>query len=363
MCAPKWLATALVTLLVAGTCRASLADDALFADSDDYLNHPHAASLWENWSDKGNLFFSEPPGPLAFTADYRVQAMFNSQTSYQFGTPPMPGQYAPLSKLDWSTNATWHGIRFGLEKEDSAAYFQWMTPFGRSVNGEMEDFDWSAPNTDPASLSRSPERWTDGQMLDFAYQFRIMQRPVGMPFDVWPIVGLRWERFDMLAHEGEQIINDGTLGPDLPPVGYRWPGIEGTFKQEYAMAYFGAQFRGRLETSMLPPIVFTLQGDWGYTYANNVDHHISGYEDVGIHRYTMDYTHGDALHFSLTAESMFCRDRFSIGVQAEYLQIETTGSHHMIAYGDTTPIDMTWTNGVSVSSYQTAITVFFRLRI
>jgi hypothetical protein len=361
---PRWLATAAWVLMVAaGTCRACLADDELFANSDTYLDHPNADSLWEGWADKGNLFFSEPPGPLAFSFDYRVQAMFNSFTSYQFGTPPMPGQYAPLSKLDWCLNTTWHGLRLGLDKEDSAVHFQWLTPIGRNVNGKIDDFDWSAPDTAPASLSSSPERWIDGQMLEFEYDLRLFKRPVGLPVEVWPIVGFRWQRFDMVSFEGDQLINDGTLGPSVPPVGYHWPDVEGTFKQEYSIGYLGLQLRGRLETGILPPIALTLQGDWGYTHAENIDHHISGYEDAGIHRYTMDNTHGDAMHFSLTAESLFCHDRFSIGVLAEYLDINTTGTHRWVETGNTTPVDMSWSNGVSVSSRQTAITAFFRLRI
>jgi hypothetical protein len=166
------------------------------------------------------------------------------------------------------------------------------------------------------------------------------------------------------AYDGYQIINDGTLGPDLPPVGYHWTEDEGTFKQQYSIGYLGAQLRGRLETRILPPIVLMLQGDWGYTQANNVDHHISGYEAQGVHRYTMEDTHGDALHFAISAESLFCRDRFSIGVQADYMKINTTGSHRWVEYGNVvTPVDETWSNGVSVSSHQTAVTAFLRLRI
>jgi hypothetical protein len=341
------------------------AADELDYGADGYVEHPHAAELWEGWSDKGNLFWSEPPGPLALTIDYRIRPMFNSHTSYQFGTAPQleGSQYAPLSKLDWSLDSTWTGFRFGLEKADSAAHFEWLTPMGQCINGKMADFDWSGPDRPPASLSRSPERWNDGQMLDLEYELRLLNRPLGLPVDVWPMIGFRWQRFNITAHDGDQIINDGTFGPDLPPVGYHWMEDEISFKQEYSIGYLGAQLRGRLETRILPPIAWTLQGDWGYTQANNVDHHISGYEADGIHRYTMENTHGDALHFSLTAESLFCRDRFSIGLQADYMEISTTGSHRWVMSGDTIPVDETWSNGVSVSSYQTSLTVFLRFRI
>jgi hypothetical protein len=113
---------------------------------------------------------------------------------------------------------------------------------------------------------------------------------------------------------------------------------------------------------MLPPIAWTLQGDWGYTQADNIDHHLF-YEYYDVHRYTMEDTHGDCWHVGVTAEILFCRDRFSIGVQADHMEISTTGSHRFVVSGDATPVDETWTNGVSVSSSQTAITAFLRLRM
>jgi hypothetical protein len=361
----RWIAAASWAMLIVFSMHGrTWAADELGCGADDCVNHPHAGELWEGWCDKGNLFWCEPPGPLALTVDYRVQQMFQSHTSYQFGTLPHIGwpQYAPLSKLDWLLDSTWTGFRFGLEKVDSAAHFEWLTPMAPSINGRMEDFDWSGSDRGPASLSRSPEQWNEGQMLDLEYEFRLLERPLGLPVDVWPMIGFRWQRFNMTAYNGYQIINDGTLGPDLPPVGYHWTEDEITFKQEYSIGYLGAQLRGRLETRMLPPIAWTLQGDWGYTQANNVDHHVSGYEAMGIHRYTMEDTHGDALHFSLTAEFLFCRDRFSLGVQADHMDISTTGSHRWVQSGDTIPVDETWSNGVSVESSQTSLTAFIRTR-
>ena len=58
-------------------------------------------------------------------------------------------------------------------------------------------------------------------MLDLEYEFRLLKRPLGLPVEVWPMVGFRWQRFDMTAYDGDQIIHDGTLGP-VPAVGYHW---------------------------------------------------------------------------------------------------------------------------------------------
>ena len=197
-------------------------------------------------------------------------------------------------------------------------------------------------------------------MLDVEYEFRLLKCPLGLPVDLWPMVGFRWQRFDMTAYAGNQVFSTGGI---VPPVGPFPPPFDGdgiTFNQEYSIGYLGTQLRGRLETRILPPIAWTLQGDWGYTQANNIDHHLL--RDGGDW-YAMEDTHGDCWHVSLTAEALFCRDRLSIGLQADHTEISTTGSHRWVDSGVTPPAETTWSNGVSVSSSQTAITAFLRLRI
>jgi len=362
-------------LVVILLCDKARPDDGLVFGVGNDVQNSRAEELWLDWSDSGNRFWSAPPGPLALTIDYRVLTMFNSHTSYQFGSGPpqlerglLSGPYAPESKLDWSLNSVWTGFRLGAEEEDSAGHFEWLTPMAQSISGTMEDFDWNIddPRNDPTrldSLSRSSERWNEGQMLEIEYEFRLLKRPLGLPVDLWPLAGFRWQRFDITSYAGNQIIGDGVIVPLPGPFPRPYDGDIITFKQEYSIGYLGAQFRGRLETRMLPPIAWTLEGDWGYTQANNVDHHLF-YEYRDSHRYSMEDTHGDCLHISLTAEALFCLDRFSIGLQADHTEINTTGTHHLLQYGGTyyAPIDETWTNGVSVSSSQTAITAFLRLR-
>ena len=72
------------------------------------------------------------------------------------------------------------------------------------------------------------------------------------------------------------------------------------------------------------PVTITFEGDWAGTWGYNVDHHISGYEADGIHRYTMDSTSGGAFHLSLTAETPLGK-RFFFGLQADHTEIRTTG--------------------------------------
>ena len=113
--------------------------------------------LWKGYRDPGGCFWSEPPGPLAVTIDWRVLTMFDSHTSHQFGTAPQLGgpQYAPVSKLDWSLDSTWTGFRLGLEEVDSATHIEWLTPMAECISGGMYDYDWNIndPRNDPDCAS------------------------------------------------------------------------------------------------------------------------------------------------------------------------------------------------------------------
>ena len=148
------------------------------------------------------------------------------------------------------------------------------------INGSMKDFDWSGPNMAPASLSSTPERWNDGQKIELEADYKLSECLLGFPIELWPLAGFRFQRFDMTGHDGEQLINDGTLGPGIPPVGYQWTGDMSTFKQQFYIGYVGVQLRKSIERECHPPITLIFQADYGATSGRNVDHHISGYEDI-----------------------------------------------------------------------------------
>ena len=50
---------------------------------------------------------------------------------------------------------------------------------------------------------------------------------------------------------------------------------------------------------------------------------------------------------------------FAVGLQADYLRIRTTGTHHWVESGAAT-VNLSWDNGVLVKSEQTAITAYLR---
>ncbi len=293
-----------------------------------------------------------------WTIDYRVKTLFDSNTTYQFGQPD--NSYAPLSKLSWPLDSTWDGLQIGVEKPNWRAHFEWLAPMVHDTYRDQADYDWSGPNRDPASLSSSPERWTDGQMVELEGSFKLTDHLLGTPLEVWPVIGFRFQRFDLMAHDGDQIINDGTLNPLPPPVGYHWVGDMGSFNQQYYMGYIGAQLRRDCNVGNCRRVTFVLQADWADTWGYNIDHHISGYEDSGVHRYTMDTTQGGAFHLALTAETpISCR--FFLGLEVEHLEIRTWGSHHYVETG-AQQVDQTWTNGVSATSDQTSLTAYLRAR-
>ncbi len=307
-----------------------------------------------------SLCAAAQPCQRVWTIDYRVKTMFDSQTTYQFGEPATdPNPYAPLSKLVWPLDTTWHGLQVGVEKPNWRAHFEWLTPMVSETYRDMADYDWSGPNRDPASLSSSPERWTDGQTVELEGSFKLTDHILRAPLEVWPVIGFRFQRFDLMAHDGVQDINDGTF-PDIPPVGYRWQGDTISFNQQYYMGYVGAQIRRDCCIMNTRPVTFVMQADWADTWGYNIDHHISGYEDDGIHRYTMETTQGGAFHVALTAETQLSK-RFFLGVQAEHLEIRTWGTHHFVETGAKT-VDETWTNGVSATSDQTSYTAYLRAR-
>lgn len=303
------------------------------------------------------------PDPLSrrvWSLDYRVRSMFNSRTSYEFGQPPfVPPPYAPLSRLNWAMDSTWAGFQLARKTDKWGVHFEWYGPAQSSVNGKIADYDWMTAS-DPSrldSLSESAVRWTEGQMLDLGGEYHLGDyRILGLPVELWPMGGFRFQRFSMVGHDGIQLIGDGVQVP-LP--GELLPGDLITFNQQYYIGYFGGQLRSSLHVGRLPPISLMFQGDWGATAGYNVDHHLF-YESLGTHRYTMENTHGGTVHLALAAEMPLTK-LWSLGVQFDHTEIHTTGSHRWLTYDDFgNRQDESWDNGVKVTSVQNSLTAYLR---
>jgi len=298
-----------------------------------------------------------------FYVDYRIRRFGAAYTSYEFGDIDPTGA-SPLSQLKFPLNSTWNGLEVGLESPRWAVRGEWLTPAGGGIDGQLQDRDWLwqfaglPPSRDFSDLGVAPQRWIDGQMADVALEIKLWESQGGVPISVWPVGGFRWQKFELMAYDFRQL-----KGFDIQTYQYVWllpppvtPGDVIRFRQEYYHYYLGGQLRMDLDCGgPLPPVRLTFQGDWADIRAYNSDHHLLR-EGIFIIKQN---TQGDAWHVGVTGE-IFFTDQFTVGVEGEYTQIRTSGSHHFI--NQPLAIDQTWTRGVHVWSNQTAVTFFMRLR-
>ncbi len=313
--------------------------------------------MWENryMARHANATFTLLPGDSVFKLDYRLRWLTDSHTSYEFGTPDLPpAGWTPLSRLVFSMNSLWHGVGVGWERPGWKVHFEWLTPMQRRVQGDLEDYDWYPPNPDGSftDLGVMRQRWTDAQMLDLAGQFRLLDRPLNLPLEVWPGVGFRWQRLGLMASEPFQL-KEFNVWQEEP---WAYYGDVIAFKQEYFVGYVGGEIRATIEGWRLPPLQVTFRGDWGWTDGYNIDHHLIREGD----RYTKQSTHGDTWRVGLVFEALL-RRCLSLGFEVDYLEISTKGRHHLINIPE--DIDLTWDHGVRAWSNQTWLTAFVRLRI
>jgi hypothetical protein len=279
--------------------------------------------------------------------DYRCRALASSSTSSEFGTPnPPPSGYAPLCRRNFPISSLWHGVRAGIDQPTWGAQFEWMMP-QQGIGGQFSDYDWRSANPTYTDLGFADQRWIDGQMIDFGMEFQWTDRIFDLPIEIWPTAGFRWQRFNIKCRDRVQYKYDDVWfnPPDL------YPGDVLRFNQQYYMGYLGGQVRTRLRTVLL-----TFQADWGCTWGNNVAHDLL----VDGDQYTMDFTQGNSWHVGFTAEVPLSL-QVSLGCQFDHMQIRTTGTHHLLnlPLGE----DSSWKNGVSVSSHQTSVMAFLRLRM
>ena len=155
-----------------------------------------------------DVLTSDPTPNRTWTIDYRVKTFFHSHTSYEIGTPePPPGGWAPLSLLRFPLDSTWNGLQVGIEKPKWGVHFEWLTPISRHINGPLADYDWNPPNPDGSftDLGLMSERWTDGQTINLDLECKLTDRFFGLPIEVWPMAGFRWQRFNLTAYDLDQV--------------------------------------------------------------------------------------------------------------------------------------------------------------
>jgi hypothetical protein len=278
-----------------------------------------------------------------------IQQMFG-YTSFQFGgSSPLTGPYTPISKLDYSLDSTWTGLRVGVQRCNWDIHFEWLTPMVRSIDRGMKDYDWNIddPRNDPTrldSLSHSKTRWNDGQKLELEADYKYSDCILGMPVEVWPLAGFRFQRFGITAYGAEQLIP-----PDGP---FAFQGDVLTINQQYYMGYIGFQLRRTIERECRAPINLAFQFDWGGTAGYMVDHHLIRTDIPGFS--TVENTGGDTVHVALRGDiPLNCH--WNLGLQADYYRIRTTGTITQLSNG--VPF-YAGDYGVLVKSEQTDITAY-----
>ncbi|MFZ5586762.1 MAG: omptin family outer membrane protease [Thermodesulfobacteriota bacterium] len=288
-----------------------------------------------------------------------LKRLFRSHTSYQFGNP-FERQINPLSRLEFPLDSWWGGLRlgawgprFGLELELLAAL-----P-GQDDLGAMRDSDWeNAENPQVKTVySESKTRLRDSLNLDAKAAVSLREAlPLPAWLDLRPLVGLRWQRFNFVTHDGwqRQLESDPAA-----PAGESWsymplPGDGISFRQEYLHAYAGLLLTADLARLGLgrPGQGWraSLQGDLAQVWGQNRDHHLLR---PGL-RVTQERTQGYAWHTAMSLRAPLW-SWGSLSLTGDYLFIRTTGDHNL---SSTEPeIDLTFDYGVKVWSQQMGLSL------
>ncbi len=286
--------------------------------------------------------------------DYQFSSLTGS-TSYEFGTIELPPEgWAPLSRLDFALNSSWHGLRLRWDRPDWEVSAKWLTPAESGIHGELRDYDWLPPNPDSSytDLGTTRERWINGQMLEIRLDVKLMDELLGSPIEVWPLGGFRWQRFHLMCYDLVQV-KEGNVWPDDP---YVYAGDVIDFQQDYYCAFAGAQLCTLVTLWSRLPTQLTLEFDAGFVAGRNTDFHVIREGE----RYTYEATHGGSGHLAFTAEFLVTR-HLSLGCQIDHLQLQTSGTHRLVNWP--LDIDVTSDHGVHVWSEQTWATVFACYRI
>lgn len=284
------------------------------------------------------------PPSLTLTAQAVVQRLADSHTSYEFGNPVAEPRYSPLSRLEFPLDSWWGGARLALAAPRWSASIRGLTNISGEADGKMKDTDWEEPNV-VTVYSESECRLNRSWMVTADADLDVspwLGLPAGL--QLRPVIGARFQEFRFTTHDGAQwaYMQDETV--NTQPL----PGDGINFRQRFWHYFLG--LRAVLAAERPGPLHrlgLTVQADYAYVDGFNRDHHLlrSGY------RLTEETTRGHAWHGSLGLEA-WLTENWSLGVEAEYTYVRTTGSHRLL--NEPLGIDYTFDTGVLVWSEQLA---------
>jgi hypothetical protein len=279
-------------------------------------------------------------GEKPWSAELHIKRYFGSHTSYEFGNPFPPYQ-VPLSRLEFPLNTWWAGGEFRRSFSRISAGVEVLRNVSRESDGSFKDSDWddeARPGV-KTIYSESQCRMEPSYMVRGDVDLKVADW-LGLPvwFDLRPVAGVRWQRFELVSHDGVQ--TNPAPGDNNPPTPL--PGDTIRFEQTYWHYFLGirtAYDLGRhIHASRLKLLC---QLDWAYVDGDNRDHHLlregsrMTYEKIRCH----------AWHASLGLKAGLTKN-INAGVEAEYLLIRTRGSHRLV--NDLFNIDMSFDHGVKV---------------
>lgn len=168
---------------------------------------------------------------------------------------------------------------------------------------------------------------------------------LGLPrgVDLRPVIGYRWQKFNLVAHDGSQV----SIGEQ--PVTLPGNGIY--FDQTFKQIFLGLRFNLDLgKWGWLGRLTTLAQIDWAYVEGSNQDLHLLR---TGM-RYTYDDTIGQAWHESIGLKAHLSK-HLNLTLKADFLQIETTGTHRLV--NAPLGMELKWSNGVKVWSDQNSLSL------
>jgi len=281
-----------------------------------------------------------------WSVDLRVKNYFNSHTSYEFGNPNSPYQ-APLSRLEFPLNTWWAGAEVRRSFPRASAGLEVLRNVSGEADGTFKDSDWddnAKPNV-KTIYSELNCRMEPSYAVRGDLDLKVSDW-IGLPawLDLRPVIGFRWQRFTLVAHDGTQ--SYPAPGDNRPSQSL--PGDAIRFEQTYWQYFLGVRTAFEIGKHVnVSQLKLLMQLDWAYVEGSNEDHHL-----LKVNRFTYDKTQGDAWHASIGLKTGLTAN-LNANLEADYLKIQTTGSHRMVNGVPAT--HTSWNYGVKVWSEQTSL--------
>ena len=274
-----------------------------------------------------------------------IKYFFASNTSYEFGDTEVDPD-KPLSRLEFPLNTIYMGGELRRNFSRGSIGCHALTSVMRNTYGRFKDSDWLYPaNPEERTVfSKASSRMESGNIIGGDIDLKIgdwLKLPKCL--DVRPLIGLQWQQFNIMAHDGLQY-EYNPVAPDMP-----LPGNTLHFRQDYWEYFLG--MRGAWDMGRplkLPPIKALAEVHWSYVTGDNEDHHLLREGN----RYTFEKTAGWGFYVSTGLKADLTRN-LTLGASIDYLLIRTTGTHRL--YNELLGEELTWSKAVRVWSDQYGI--------